>query len=108
LANTSLYLTPSSFARTVKSRVRITNSRAMPTTVPSSSGRPTLEPMQDAWIAFARMGEPETAALASWEPYTAARRTTMLLGPTCGPIEAPFEPERRLWDARVPADSTPA
>jgi hypothetical protein len=64
--------------------------------------------MQDAWIAFARTGNPETPALAGWQPYTAARRTTMRLGPTCGPIEAPFEAERRLWDARAPAGSAPA
>jgi para-nitrobenzyl esterase len=56
--------------------------------------------MQDAWIAFARIGNPQTPALAGWQPYTADRRTTMLLGPTCGPVEAPFEAERRLWDAR--------
>ncbi len=62
--------------------------------------------MQDAWIAFARTSDPQTATLAGWEPYTAARRTTMLLGPTCGPVEAPFEAERRLWDARAPAGST--
>jgi len=63
--------------------------------------------MQDAWIAFARTGNPETPALAGWQPYTAARRTTMLLGPTCGPIKAPFEAERRFWEARVPAGTTP-
>jgi carboxylesterase type B len=63
--------------------------------------------MQDAWIAFARTGNPETAALAGWQPYTVARRTTMLLGPTCGSVDAPFEGERRLWDARVPTGSTP-
>jgi para-nitrobenzyl esterase len=55
--------------------------------------------MQDAWIAFARTGSPQTAALVGWQPYTADRRTTMLLGPSCGPVEAPFEAERLLWDA---------
>jgi para-nitrobenzyl esterase len=64
--------------------------------------------IQDAWIAFARTGSPQTAALAGWQPYTAGRRSTMLLGPSCGPVEAPFEAERRLWDARVPAGSAPA
>jgi para-nitrobenzyl esterase len=62
--------------------------------------------MQDAWIAFARTGNPQTNALADWAPYTASRRTTMLLGPSCGPVDAPFEAERRLWDARVPAGGT--
>jgi para-nitrobenzyl esterase len=62
--------------------------------------------MQDAWIAFARTGNPQTPALADWTPYTASRRTTMLLGATCGSVDAPFEPERRLWDARVPTRSS--
>ena len=64
--------------------------------------------MQDAWIAFARTGSPQTPALAGWQPYTAGRRSTMLLGPSCGPVEAPFEAQRRLWDARVPSGRTPA
>ena len=64
--------------------------------------------MQDAWIVFARTGSQQTSALSDWEPYTAARRATMLLGPTCGPVDAPFEAERRLWDARVPAASASA
>jgi para-nitrobenzyl esterase len=64
--------------------------------------------MQDAWIAFARTGNPQTPALAGWVPYTASRRTTMLLNATCGSVDAPFEAERRLWDARVPAGSAPA
>lgn len=53
--------------------------------------------MQDAWLAFARTGSPQTAALPGWEPYTAARRSTMLLGMTSGPVDAPYEAERRFW-----------
>ena len=62
--------------------------------------------MQDAWIAFARTGSPQTPALAGWQPYSAGRRSTMLLGPSCGPVDAPYEAERQLWDARVPAGGT--
>jgi para-nitrobenzyl esterase len=62
--------------------------------------------MQDAWIAFTRTGSPQTPALADWQPYTAGRRSTMLLGTSCGAVNAPFEAERRLWDARVAAGST--
>jgi para-nitrobenzyl esterase len=64
--------------------------------------------MQDAWIAFARTGSPQTPALAGWQPYTAGRRSTMLLGPSCGPVDAPLEAERRLWDARVAAGGASA
>jgi para-nitrobenzyl esterase len=61
------------------------------------------EQMQDAWIAFARTGSPRTPELSGWEPYTAERRSTMLLGTTCGPVDAPYEAERRFWaDQSVP------
>jgi para-nitrobenzyl esterase len=58
--------------------------------------------MQDAWVAFARTGSPRTVALQDWEPYTAARRSTMLLGTSCHAVDAPYETERRFWaDART-------
>jgi len=53
--------------------------------------------MQDAWIAFARSGSPRTPELQGWEPYTVPRRCTMLLGTTIGPVDAPYEAERRFW-----------
>jgi para-nitrobenzyl esterase len=57
--------------------------------------------MQDAWVAFARTGSPRTGALRDWEPYTAARRSTMLLDRECRTVDAPYEVERRFWsDAR--------
>jgi para-nitrobenzyl esterase len=55
------------------------------------------EQMLDAWAAFARTGSPQTPELTGWEPYTAARRTTMLLGTTCGRVDAPYEAERQFW-----------
>jgi Carboxylesterase family len=58
--------------------------------------------MQDAWIAFARTGSPRTTHLPDWEPYTAQRRSTMLLGTSCHTVDAPYETERRFWaDART-------
>ena len=61
------------------------------------------EQMQDAWIAFARTGSPQTPELSGWEPYAPTRRSTMLLGTTCGPVDAPYEAERRFWADRVQA-----
>jgi hypothetical protein len=59
--------------------------------------------MQDAWVAFARTGNPRTAALPDWEPFTATRRTTMLLDTTsCRAVNAPYETERRFWANAVP------
>lgn len=69
---------------------------------PSAEVEQLSQEMQDAWIAFARTGSPRTAALADWEPYTADRRSTMLLGTSCHAADAPYETERRFWaDART-------
>jgi len=35
--------------------------------------------MSEAWIAFARDGDPNHAGLPTWTPYTAERRATMLI-----------------------------
>ena len=34
--------------------------------------------MSDAWLAFARAGNPNAASIPQWPPYTAERRATML------------------------------
>ncbi len=39
--------------------------------------------MSDAWIAFARSGNPNTKALPHWKPFTDAERTTMIFNDTC-------------------------
>jgi para-nitrobenzyl esterase len=59
--------------------------------------------MQDAWLAFARTGDPTHAGLPAWPGYDAERRATMLLGETCRVEDDPLGAERRAWDA--PADA---
>jgi para-nitrobenzyl esterase len=54
--------------------------------------------MQDAWLAFARSGDPGHAGLDAWPRYDAQRRATMLLGEQCRVEHAPFEAERSFWD----------
>jgi para-nitrobenzyl esterase len=58
--------------------------------------------MQDAWLAFARHGDPSCASLGAWPGYTEARRATMMFGETSRVADAPFEAERSAWD-RVPS-----
>ena len=61
------------------------------------------ERMQDAWIAFARTGSPQTPDLPAWARYAAPGRTTMLLGPACGSVDAPNDAERQFWATRAGA-----
>ena len=53
--------------------------------------------MQDAWLAFARTGDPSCERLGEWPVYRECRET-MILGERCSVQEAPFEEERRIWD----------
>lgn len=54
--------------------------------------------MQDAWIQFARTGNPSTPGLGDWPPYEAGKRATMILDRECRVEHAPMEAERAFWD----------
>jgi para-nitrobenzyl esterase len=53
---------------------------------------------QDAWLAFARSGDPSHPGIGEWPRYDVARRATMELGPRAGVLDDPAGPERALWD----------
>jgi para-nitrobenzyl esterase len=53
--------------------------------------------IQDAWLAFARTGDPSCDSIGNWPPY-GDNRQTMMLGRDCHVEEAPYEDERRAWD----------
>jgi para-nitrobenzyl esterase len=53
--------------------------------------------IQDAWLAFARTGNPSCASLGEWPVY-GERRVSMVLGEECGLEEAILEEERAAWD----------
>jgi para-nitrobenzyl esterase len=57
--------------------------------------------MMDAFIAFARTGNPNTASLPAWEPYGLDRRQTMVFDNTSHQEDDPRGAERRLFD-KVP------
>ncbi|HVS78220.1 MAG TPA: carboxylesterase/lipase family protein [Steroidobacteraceae bacterium] len=57
--------------------------------------------MSDAFIAFARTGDPNARGLPSWERYGVARRQTMLLDDQPRLVDDPRGAERRLF-AQVP------
>jgi para-nitrobenzyl esterase len=53
--------------------------------------------MQDAWVAFARTGDPSCKAVGKWPRY-GNRRATMMLGKKCTIQEGPNEEERQVWE----------
>ena len=55
--------------------------------------------MQDAWLAFARSGDPSNESTGSWKPYDEAHRATMIFGATTKLEDAPRDEERRAWDS---------
>src|SRR6185437_14987193 len=57
--------------------------------------------MGDAFIAFARNGDPDTRGLPAWERYEPHRRQTMLLDDVPRLVDDPRGAERRLF-AQVP------
>jgi para-nitrobenzyl esterase len=58
------------------------------------------EVTMDAWLAFAREGRPGHAGLpgSSWEPYSASKRTTMILGAKSAAEYDLQSTRRNAWD----------
>jgi len=54
--------------------------------------------MSQAWIHFARTGNPGHEGIPAWEPYDLKRRATMLFDVPCNLAYDPRSEERRLWD----------
>jgi para-nitrobenzyl esterase len=53
--------------------------------------------MQDAWIAFARTGDPNHAELPRWDPYDLERRPTLLFDLESRAVDDPLRAEREAW-----------
>ena len=53
--------------------------------------------VMDAWINFARSGNPSTQSLPGWPQYRADQRYTMVLGPDVKTIREDREAEREVW-----------
>lgn len=54
--------------------------------------------MSSAWVAFAKNGDPTTSLLPPWQPYSAARRETMVINsPRQRLISDPNRDLRLLW-----------
>lgn len=55
------------------------------------------EKMSEAWIAFARNGDPNTQRLPDWPAYNTNERATMILDNDCNVVNDPDAEIRRLW-----------
>ncbi len=71
---------------------------------PMTGGRPDkaqlVEAVSNAWVAFARSGNPSHPGLPAWEPYTSARRNTMILDVPCRTEIDPRREELDAWRTR--------
>lgn len=70
---------------------------------------PLARAVQQAWISFARSGNPNHPAMPHWEPYTVARRTTMRIDTVLEAVSDLVGPIKRMrWDAIVKREIRPA
>ena len=53
--------------------------------------------MQDAWLAFARTGDPSTGSLPAWPAWDALARPTMRFDIDCALDHDPWGSDRELW-----------
>jgi para-nitrobenzyl esterase len=68
-----------------------------------SSAQDLADRMSEAWLAFARTGDPNHDDIPKWPPYTAGERATMVFGREVEVALDPSGPARELW-ARLAAD----
>jgi para-nitrobenzyl esterase len=57
------------------------------------------ESMMDAWLAFARTGDPSHAGIGEWPTYNRSRRATMIFGSDSHLDNAPYDQERLMWES---------
>jgi para-nitrobenzyl esterase len=53
--------------------------------------------MSSAWLAVARTGSPNHPDLPRWEPFTVARRATMIFDDDCHVADDPRRALREAW-----------
>ena len=53
-----------------------------------------MERVQDAWLAFARTGNPNHPGIPEWKPYNGDTRPTMLFNDTCTLVNDPAKEDR--------------
>jgi para-nitrobenzyl esterase len=54
--------------------------------------------MSEAWIAFARSGDPNHSGMPNWEPYTIDERATMFFDIPCQLVINPYGDVLEVWE----------
>ncbi len=57
------------------------------------------EKMSNAWLAFARSGDPNHGGIPKWPGYSIERRATMIFDNECTVAHDPYGAERLAWSA---------
>jgi para-nitrobenzyl esterase len=50
------------------------------------------------WLAFARTGNPNNAAIPIWPAYSSSERPTMIFDNECRIVNDPYQQERQAWE----------
>jgi para-nitrobenzyl esterase len=74
------------------------NATADPTARPGA--RAVEDAMSDAWIAFARTGNPNHPGMPAWPGYDARTRAVMVFDTKAAVINDPRASERTVWEGR--------
>ena len=74
------------------------NATADPNARPGA--REVEDAMSDAWIAFARTGNPNHAGMPAWPSYDARTRAVMVFDAKTAVINDPRASERTVWEGR--------
>jgi para-nitrobenzyl esterase len=70
------------------------NLEASPWTRGVAAARPLADQVSDAWLAFARNGDPNTRGLPRWPAFDAARRATMVFDTSSAAADDPQREQR--------------
>jgi para-nitrobenzyl esterase len=68
-------------------------------TTGSPAERALAAKMSEAWLQFARTGNPNHKALPNWPAYTTKDRATMVFDTTCKMVNDPGSAERKFWQS---------
>ncbi|MEK7795324.1 MAG: carboxylesterase family protein, partial [Candidatus Hydrogenedentota bacterium] len=70
--------------------------KSRPLVGPGDAPEKMAAQMSDAWIAFARTGDPNTASIPKWPPYDAKRRATMTFDIESKVVDDPLSEVRKI------------